>query len=268
MTAAQTVRLASPCDKPVIEQMLRAGFGNEEGFLRAFFDHVFPFCDTLLSLDGGIPAAMATLIPCEIVCPGKPHEKALYLYSLTTLPAHRGRGHAKVLLAASKERCSRVILHAADDSLFGMYAALDWQPMMYARFVTLPPAAPQTDYESVTGDEYFYIREMSLKHTPHIRWNKNTCRYLHDTLFAYGGGLYKAQDAVIAVDSMQDGTLYISEAFGSDAPRLAAEIARQAQCTRSCLTVPCPPNAPDAFPMTQGVGEEIPDLLQISFVFQ
>lgn len=72
--------------------MLRAGFGDEDWFLHAFFDFVWQRCDTLLSLQDGVPAAMTALLPCQVYQPGQASLPALYLYALTTLPAHRGQG--------------------------------------------------------------------------------------------------------------------------------------------------------------------------------
>ena len=267
MTAARQVRLATPCDKPVIEHLLRTGFGDEEGFLRAFFEHVYPFCDTVVSLDNGQIAAMATLIPCDVVQKGAAPQNALYLYSLTTLPEFRGRGHARLLLSAAQQKRSRVFLHAADDSLFGMYENLGWRPMMHAHYVDMPPAVPQTEFTEISGDDYFRLREAALCDTPHIRWNQNTCRFLHDMLSAYGGGLYAAHNAVIAVQEEKDGVLYLGEVFGKEAPRLAAEIALRYACDECRLLTPCTQDTPGAFPMAQGVGEKMPDVLQISFVF-
>ena len=62
MTGPLSVRLADPCDWPAAEAMLRAGFGDEDWFLRAFFDFVWQRCDTLLSLQDGVPAAMTALL--------------------------------------------------------------------------------------------------------------------------------------------------------------------------------------------------------------
>lgn len=266
MTPARMVRLASPGDRPAVEKLLRAGFGDEEGFLRAFFAHVFPYCDTLLSLDGDEIAAMAALIPCEIVA-GNERQAALYLYSLSTLPAFRGRGHARSLLSAAQEKCERVFLHAANDSLFAMYQRLGWQPAMHACYTEMPPAIPQTVFQEISGEEYYRLREMALRHAPHIRWNKHTCAFLHDMLSAYGGGLYAAHEAVIAVQEEKDGVLYLGEAFGKDAPRLAAELCLRYAVEKCHLLTPCAPDAPGAFPMAQKVGGSIPDILQISFVF-
>lgn len=235
--------------------------------MRAFFEHVYPFSDTLLSLEGGEIAAMATLIPCEIIVKGQERQKALYLYSLTTLPAFRGHGHARAILDAVKQKCTRVFLHAADDSLFAMYKRLGWRDMMHARYTEMPPAIPQTVFQELSGEEYYRIRELALKNTPHIRWNKRTCCFLHDLLSAYGGGLYTAQESVIAVQEEKDGILYLGEAFGKEAPRLAAEIALRYACDKSLLLVPCLADAPGAFPMAQGVGAQMPEAMQISFVF-
>ena len=66
MTGLLSVRLADPCDWPAAEAMLRAGFGDEDWFLRAFFDFVWQRCDTLLSLQDGVPAAMTALLPCQV----------------------------------------------------------------------------------------------------------------------------------------------------------------------------------------------------------
>ena len=41
MTGLLSVRLADPCDWPAAEAMLRAGFGDEDWFLHAFFDFVY-----------------------------------------------------------------------------------------------------------------------------------------------------------------------------------------------------------------------------------
>ena len=71
MTGLLSVRLADPCDWPAAEAMLRAGFGDEDWFLRAFFDFVWQRCDTLLSLQDGVPAAMTALLPCQVYQPGQ-----------------------------------------------------------------------------------------------------------------------------------------------------------------------------------------------------
>ena len=267
MTSARAVRLASPCDQANIEVLLRKGFGNEEGFLRAFFAYVFPFCDTLISCEEDRVAAMAALIPCQICVPGKADTPALYLYSLTTHPDFRGRGHAKQLLNAAAERCSHVFLHAADEELFAMYANLGWKSAMYARYEEIAPRSAIAACQKTDGDTYFRLREEALKAVPHIRWNLHTCRFLCAMLAAYGGGLYVSENAALAVTESKDGCLYLAEAFGDGAAQLAASVAPKYGCYRIYLLSPCTDDAPGAFPMTQTAGKEFPSPLQLSFDF-
>lgn len=268
MTDQSFVRLASPCDKSAVENLLRAGFGDEEEFLRAFFDHLYPNCETLLSVDDGCIAAMATLIPCQVIQPGSTPRAALYLYSLTTLPAFRGRGHAQRLLNAAQEKCRSVFLHAADDSLFRMYASRGWRSMMHVCWQNEPAAKPRSSIVPQSGHDYLALREGLLQAAPHIAWNESTGRFLHDLLCGYGGGLYASNGAIAAViDRTDDGCLYLAEALGKNAAQLARELAHMQSCKQSCILTPCTADAPGAFPYAQGVGDHIPDPIQLSFVF-
>jgi len=268
MTDQCFVRLASPCDKSAVEALLRAGFGDEEEFLCAFFDHLYPTCETLLSVDDGCIAAMAALIPCKVIQPGSPSHDALYLYSLTTLPAFRGRGHAQRLLNAAQEKCHSVFLHAADDSLFRMYASRGWRSMMHVRWQNEHAAKPLSPIIPQSGYDYLAMRERLLQATPHIAWNESTGCFLHDLLCGYDGGLYASNGAIAAViDRTDDSRLYLAEALGENAAQLAQGLAHMHSCNHSYILTPCTADAPGAFPYAQGVGEEIPDPIQLSFVF-
>ena len=235
--------------------------------MRAFFAYVFPFCDTLVSLENGVIAAMAALIPCDVCVPGEADTPALYLYSLTTHPDFRGRGHAKRLLAAAQEKCSRVFLHAADESLFQMYAALGWKSAMYARYEELTLSPPLDAYEKADGDTYFRLREEAFKNKPYVRWNPSTCRFLCAMLTSYGGGLYVSKNAALAVTESKNNCLYVAEAFGDQALPLAAAVAREYGCRQIKLLSPCGADAANAFPMAQTAGEDFPSPLQLSFDF-
>lgn len=268
MTANGVMRLASPRDKSQVEHLLRTGFGDEEEFLRAFFDHLYGHCETILSMDEGNVAAMTALIPCKVSQPGQPLQDALYLYSLTTLPAFRGRGHAQKLLDAARQKCSRVFLHAASDSLFRMYAARGWRSMMHAHWQEAPAASPAFPIIPQSGTQYLEKREQLLQSTPHIVWDEATGRFLHDLLCGYDGGLYAGEDAIAAVlERADDGALCLAEALGRNAAPLAQGLAHTHACEKARILTPCTADTPGAFPYAQGIGDEIPDPIQLSFVF-
>jgi len=236
--------------------------------LCAFFDHLYPYCDTILSLDGDEIAATATLLPCQIVQPNSDIQDALYLYSLNTLPTFRGRGHAQRLLDAAREKSPRVFLHAADDSLFDMYAARGWRGMMYTRWEELPAEPAHLSIQRLRGEDYLKARENLLQSTAHVRWDTNALQFLDDLLFFGNGGLFASQNAIAAVLSKEDNDcLYIAEALGDDALALARALAHAHDCPRAKVLTPCLPEAPGAFPYAQGVGLPIPDPMYLSFVF-
>lgn len=261
------VRLASPGDRPAVEKLLRAGFGDEEEFLCAFFDFLYPTCKTILATDGEEIAATATLIPCQVMLPGAPAQDALYLYSLTTLPAFRGRGHAQRLLDYAKGECERVFLHAADDSLFSMYAARGWRGMMHARWMELPAQEQAMTYHPRTGNDYRSLRAQYLKDKAYIEWHPETYRFLNDLLYFGLGGLFESENALVAVLNHEDSCLYVAEALGKDALGLSQHLAYLCHCERVKILMPCTADAPGAFPYAQGVGASIPDPIHLSFVF-
>ena len=59
------VRHALPQEWSQIESMVRLGFGDDEPFLRAYFDHIWQKYPTLVSTQDDQPAAMTILLPCR-----------------------------------------------------------------------------------------------------------------------------------------------------------------------------------------------------------
>ena len=261
MTGPLSVRLADPCDWPAAEAMLRAGFGDEDWFLRAFFDFVWQRCDTLLSLQDGVPAAMTALLPCQVYQPGQASLPALYLYALTTLPAHRGQGHARQLLQAAQARCERVFLHAEDAPLHALYQRLGWQDAMRAQRRTLPAMSGSTP-PAVEGPAYFAAREALLRDTPHIVWDENLCAFACRMLACEGGGLYADARAACAVTGMQDGCLMLCEALGDASA--AQALAAQLGCGSLSALVPC---AQGELSLAQAIGAPLPAPLHLGFDF-
>ena len=236
--------------------------------MRAFFAYLYPQYDTLLSMDGDDIAASATLIPCKIIRPGQEDTDALYLYSLTTLPAFRGRGHAQRLLDAAKEKCSCVFLHAADDSLFSMYKARGWRGMMHVKEQLVPAQKHDIDIKPLHAHEYLHLREQHLADVPHVCWDENAMHFQAELLLFGNGGFYAYNHSIAAVLNWEDKhCLPIAEALGNDATMLCAALAHAYRHEKAGVLIPCTATDPGAFPYAQGVGEEIPDPIQLSFVY-
>ncbi len=261
MMGTMNVRLADPCDQPAAEAMLRAGFGDEDWFLRAFFGCVWQRCDTLISTQDGIPAAMAALLPCGVYRENAEITPACYLYALSTLPAFRGRGHAKGLLQAAQQRCECVFLHAESDSLHAWYHRLGWQDAMHAKRLILP-ALPGDAPMRADADAYYAARERLLRGTAHIVWGKDLCAFAAQMLACEGGGLYANDHAACAVTGIQDGCLMLCEALGDlfCAQRLAGRLG----CKCLSVLIPC---ARGDIALSQAVGAPLPEPLHMGFDF-
>lgn len=263
MNIRPVVRLALPCDKAAVEALLRAGFGDEEGFLHAFFAHLWPQRLVLLSMAGRTPAAMAALIPCRVMPEGR---GAHYLYALTTLPAFRGQGHARGLLRAAEARCGSVFLHAENAGLQGFYARQGWRYGLYALKTRLPAAAGPLPARA-TADAYFARRARILAAQPHILWQGAACDFAHDLLLDAGGGLYAAPDALLAVTERQNDTLYLGEALGAGAFAAAQALAHALGCREALIDTPCSSRAAGALPLGQYVGPPLAENLRLGFDF-
>ena len=112
------------------------------------------------------------------------------------------------------------------------------------------------------------LREAHLQNTPHIAWDENTMRFLDELLFCGNGGLYVCDNAIAAVLSREDNDcLPIAEALGKNALTLSAALAYTHGCPQAGVLIPCAAHTPGAFAYAQGVGDEIPDPIQLSFVF-
>lgn len=252
MTALFSIRSAIPCDKPAVEQLLKAGFGDEDWFLYAFFDHIWQQHEVILACEGDCVAAMAALISCRICHADGTMQDALYLYALTTLPACRGHGYAQRLLAAACARCERVFLHAADESLQRWYTRLGWQNAMHARRIALP--AGDTLPPQVNGSAYHHLRERLLVGQTHIVWDENLCTFADIIFRQEGGGLYANDRCALSVQGVQNGQYLLGEALGSVA------------LSNALALIPCAADAPNALTLAQTIGN-FPAPLHMGFDF-
>lgn len=259
------VRLAIPADQARVEELLYAAFGDENGFLRAFFTRVWQRHAVTLSLEDDRAAAMAALFSCGIA-DGKGHTApALYLYALTTDQAYRRRGHARALLRDAAARCPTVFLHAADAGLQAIYALLGWQNALYARRERFEssPSAPAPALRAVSAADYCAAREALLQNEAHIVWPVELLNFHRDMLPSLAGGLFAGEGAACAASGIEDGTLRLSEALGGGAAQGAM---RACGCARAFVLLPCAQSAPGAFPLAQAMGA-LPPMCRMTFDF-
>jgi len=131
MSLATPDRFMRESDYPQVLKVWQTCFGDEEGYVRFFWENCFPLCrglvyeeaDKLVSMLFLLPGALAykrSLLPAE------------YVYAVATLPEYRGKGYASNLvefaaIAAKGEGKSALCLLPASSELYKYYAKLGFQ---------------------------------------------------------------------------------------------------------------------------------------------
>lgn len=127
------IRFAEEKDRGDIEKLWDATFPEEPDFNKYFFNNIFDYKNTLITIKNNELAAMAQLIPYEIKNIGD----VTYIYGAATKPEYRKRGLMRELLERSFEidierGRSASILIPANKSLFDFYKKIGYETIFYA----------------------------------------------------------------------------------------------------------------------------------------
>ena len=248
------IRPALPKEWAQIEDLIRYGFGDDEPFLRAYFDHIWQKYPTLISLCRNQPVAMTVLLPCSVMPQNK---EAVYLYALTTHPDHRSQGHAKALLQAAHLQHELLFLHAASPSLHDFYAQLGWQDCLWVQKVLVPAEEGNAPHE-ISVEHAAEIRSQLLHHTCFLNWPLELQRFFGKQVGKYSA-CYSDGNCLITVMSVHQGTLYVSELLGVNAVKAAQSLACSFGCSQLEYLSPCSSDTRDAYPHFQYFGGSLPE---------
>lgn len=252
--SSENIRLALPQEWTQIDKLIRNGFGDDEPFLRAYFDHIWQKYPTFVSLSGDQPVAMTILLPCRIM---PQNEEAAYLYALTTHPNHRSQGHAKALLQAAHQHNERLFLHAASPSLHGFYARLGWQDCLWTQKVDLPAEQGSAPHE-IPVEQASEIRSKLLHDIPHLDWPIGLQRFFGEQI-GKSSACYSDGSCLITVMDARQDTLYASELLGAGVQKAAQALAHAFGCSQLEYLSPCLSELPGAYPHFQYFGAAFPE---------
>lgn len=191
--------------------------GEDAQFTDALFDAYFPQALRVV-IENGQPVSMLFSIPYPVVIAGKP-QTAHYLYGVATDPAHRGKGHARALIAAEAARYP-VFLRPMSESLFDFYARAGMKPFSPIT-VTHGDAAASAALptpRALTPAAYLALRD-ELAPMPHCRMTEAFLRVAVTT----GGTVGLGADCAALYDRVGD-TVIFKEWWGNAdfAPHMAA----------------------------------------------
>ena len=118
------IRFMRESDYTLILKIWQACFGDEESYIRFFWEEGLPKCRGLLCEE----ASMLFMLPGALAYKEE-RLPAEYVYAVATLPAYRGRGFASELTKyaahiAKQEGKAALCLRPGSESLYGYYARL------------------------------------------------------------------------------------------------------------------------------------------------
>ena len=122
------IRFIRESDYPQVLRVWQACFGDDEEYIRFFWENGFPVCRGLCLEADGQTVSMLFLLPCALAYK-MTYLPAEYVYAVATLPEHRGRGYAAQLTReaaaiAVSEGKSALCLRPGDEGLYDYYGKL------------------------------------------------------------------------------------------------------------------------------------------------
>ena len=198
----------APEDLPGLRALWADAFGEEGGWLEGFFRTAFERekC-RCVTVDGAVAAGLFWF---DGVCRGA---KVAYLYAVATLPAFRGRGLCRRLLADTGEYLAArsyggMVLVPGEPGLFRFYAGLGFLECAPVREFTAVPGPEASSLERIGPAEYGALRRELLPPGSVIQEGASLA-YLETQAELYRGG-----DFLLAA-SREGDTLLASELLGN-----------------------------------------------------
>lgn len=181
-----------------LKKLWHTVFGDDYVIINKFFDTFYSreLC-AVKHLNGRLCAAAYVLPVGELICDNK-REKCAHIYAVAVYPEYRGRGYGievtkKAAELAIKAGYTAVVLHPADEGLFGFYEK--HCGFHTAFFDSVMPAMPKKA-ERISITAYGALRETLLQDRDHIALDERALDYFVST----GGELYASETACFAAD--------------------------------------------------------------------
>ena len=187
-------------------------FGDAPSVIDAYFDAFYSPDLTAVEYADGELAGAAYVMPAGELVNGDSKSKCAHIYAVAVYPEFRGRGFGitvtnRAVDLAKKAGFTAVVLHPAEESLFGYYEK-------HCGFKTCFSADTKSGLsgENLTPTDtetYQSCREKFLKDIPHIALSRDILDFFQKC----GGTLYTSETGCAAVENI-DGTAYYREALG------------------------------------------------------
>lgn len=186
---------------PDLFSLWKQSFGDEDGYIRLFFEKEYEHCRTFACFENGKIVSALYLLDCFIPL-GEERLDGWYLYAAATKPESRGRGLMSDLIRqaqafAEKENRAFIALVPGEESLYGYYQRFGFDQTMY-KYRTETDSAFDFHAEKCTRDDCLAFRLSTLKSC--VQFEKEEFAYIGDCYeyagasFWKGNGFYLIRD--------------------------------------------------------------------------
>lgn len=245
-----TLRRLRAGDETALRAIWRAGFGDTDEYIDAFFAQFLRPDSVVIAEADGKPVSAMYLLDGPTLWPfRKNHLTSAYAYALATLPDYRGRGIGGAVYRAVCEfgferGFDAVCVLPAEDGLYPFYEAGGGARVISSvRQVEYTAdelkAAPRTMCARISVEEYSNIRELLLATEAHGAMPESFYRWQDEQFERFGGGWFVLGGGCATVE--RDGDVCrVRELILPEGDELAAAASLAAYCRAERYVVRSP----------------------------
>ncbi len=179
-------------DTDKLKQVYKICFNDEDEYMDFFYDKTFNLTETFAALDEEKVISMATTFFVELNAYDKKY-KGIYLYAVSTLPSHRGKGLMRKVEEYIKNYYKNqdydfICLVPTNESLIGMYGKLGYDVVLKLGFKTIKKSdicddSVYSEISVMTKDEFITERKRYLSTlNSYIEFDETLYDYIYDEL--------------------------------------------------------------------------------------
>ncbi|MCL2820094.1 MAG: GNAT family N-acetyltransferase [Oscillospiraceae bacterium] len=209
----------NPClnELPLLYNIWDSIFGKigRESFFRLFFK---PELCAVAEINGS-PVACGYLVPFGDIKDSKGSASCAMIYSVASLPEHRGLGLGSAVVnklnsIAGEVGFAATVLCPSEDRLFNYYNKLGFFDCFYINEVSYKNNAlnhTPLKASKIPAEQYISQRDTQLSGLSYIKYDVKIFEYQELLCEETGGGLYRIGDFYAVVESSPDNTLWFKE---------------------------------------------------------
>lgn len=223
-------RTAEQRDIPVLKELWKLAFGDEDAYIDHFFTRYYRPERMLVLEEEGVVRAMTAWFDMPLIFGDGTVIPSAYLYAVATHPDCRGRGLAGKLLAFANEwlaergfACISTVPARPDlHVFFGQNGFGECFSLCQREYRPCRWAALDEWLLPVDAEEYGRLREQWLKSTDHVACALPALEYQHGVCALSGGGLYRVGEDGCACVEIAGDEVFVKELLCSPQERETA----------------------------------------------